>query len=147
MSLKFCEVLLIEVAVSLRYYFLLDELFKYKGFNRRPMANTGLTCRDFLLFTMLQLSNLCWTVTEQEGILEICQWCVLFLNQWDTINKARETVVHSQGVWPLLLQLKMRRCVCLLSLPRLQPSYNGKSRGGELISESRKSLQEILQCM
>lgn len=88
MSLKFCEILLIEVAVSLRYYFLLDELFKYKGFNGRPMANTGLTRRDFLLFTMLQLSNLCWTVTEQEGILEICQWCVLFLNQWDTINRA-----------------------------------------------------------
>lgn len=56
---NFLEVLLIEVAVSLRYYFLLNELFKYKGFNRRPMPNNGLTCRDFFHFTMLQLSNLC----------------------------------------------------------------------------------------
>lgn len=51
---NFLEILLIEVAVSLRYYFLLDELFKYKGFNREPMPSNGMTCRDFLLSTMLQ---------------------------------------------------------------------------------------------
>lgn len=81
MSLNFCEVLLIKVAVSLRYYFLLDELLKYKSFNSRSMPDAGLTCRDFLLFKMLQLSNLCYTVTEQEGILGSCQWCGFFLNE------------------------------------------------------------------
>lgn len=42
MSLNFCEVLLIKVAVSLRYYFLLDELLKYKSFNSRSMPDAGL---------------------------------------------------------------------------------------------------------